>query len=231
MENYHAFIKKSLQNILILETQFCVQESCLKSKQKSDKACSAEFDHEKVHKAIQTEDYLNVICGRSFDFEEYCTKFPQTARYLENIQQTVNYPVNLVDYNVESDFSGYSSENDGKVIFPSTFGNFLQDTKPPINSVICKNDTNLIMNIMDDPGHIARCQPKIFEINSSKRKSKVPKKISTHVVETSDENEDSMKQNNSQKLSNAMADGLSNWNDSSKQVIMKETVHTIFESL
>lgn len=162
-----------------MENQFSIQESCLKSKQKKDKYSYTDFDHNKVHKSNQTEDLLDLICGRSFDFEEYCLKFPHTSAFLEDskIQKNV---INLVPYDVDSNDSDDQTENVGSVTLQSA-------THCPNDSVILKNVNNF--------DHIKRYQPKICEINSSKRKSKVPKKVDTHLRDDGDPNEDECKWN------------------------------------
>lgn len=187
IENFHAFIKKSLHNIIILETQFSIQQSCLKAKQKHDKFCYTDFDHKKVNKGIQTEDYLNIVSGRSFDLEEYLIKFPETSKYLEDLDETAKNAVNLVGYDIDSDDSESLSNNNGEIHLPNSL-NLLTNRIPPTESVICNNNTKIKVDYGCD--HIERFQPKICEINVSKRKSKVPKKIDAHLIEDNDGTED-----------------------------------------
>lgn len=181
-----------------MESQFSIQQSCLKSKQKNEKSCYTDFEHKKVNKGIQTDDYLNIISGRSFKLDEYFSKFPRTSKYLEDLYKNDKNFVNLVDYGIDSDDSDTLSDNDGQVRFPSAF-NFLSSTKD--YSVICKNghDTSLLHYRQD---RIENVQPKIFDSNSSKRKSKVPKKIESCLIEINDETEDGMKKDNREQLIN-----------------------------
>lgn len=187
VDNYHAFIKKSLQHIIILESQFSIQESCLKSKQKREKCCYTDFDHKKADKGIQTEEYLHVISGLTSNLEGYCSIFPKTSKFLADLHQTAKDTRNIVGYDVDSDDSENLSESNGQVIFPSTV-NFLSDTKSTFESLIFENETTA----SDQCGleGIEECLPKIGEIVSSKRKSKVPKKIHSHLAEAGHGTED-----------------------------------------
>lgn len=141
IDNYHAFIKKSLQNIIVLETQFNVQQSCLKSKQTAEKSCYTDFEHTKISREIQTEDYLDVLCGQHFDFEEYKSRFPQTSKFLDNLYENERKSVNIVGYDVDSDDSEEMERTDGPVTFPSNL-NCLLGTNSLTKSVIFKSENN-----------------------------------------------------------------------------------------
>lgn len=164
IENYYAFIKKSLHNIVILESQFSVQQSCLKSKQKNDVCLYTDFAHKKTDKGVQTEDYLDLICGGRFDFEKYCSSFPKAYKHIEDLYKTTFSRAKLVEYDVDSDDS---DDIDG--------GN--ENHTNDLDSVILNKETNI--DVIQTNG---RNIPKICENVLPKRKSKIPKKVE-HLVQ------------------------------------------------
>lgn len=178
-----------------MESQFTIKQSCLKSKQKIEKSCSTDFEHKKANKEIQTDDYLDIISGRNFNLEEYCLNFPRTSKYLQNLYKNDKNFVNLVDYDIDSDDSETVSDKDGQVRFPSAF-NFLTSTID--YSVICKIENDTSLQYRQD--RIESVQPKIYDSNSSKRKSKVPKKIESCFIEVEDEIVDSVKKKSHEQL-------------------------------
>lgn len=193
IDNFHAFIKHCLQNTIILEAQYNVQESCLKSKQKRDKGCLADFEHEKMTRGMQTEDFLDVITGNHANFEEYCKSFPLTTNFLQNSKNEFR----LVNYDTDSD-SASDHENMGKVFLSNS--KILNDRAESLfSSAISEerlflkrkyfndSENNLISEISqrkrlrkDDIKH---CQPKMCKLDATnRRKSKIPKKLDTQVA-------------------------------------------------
>lgn len=174
-----------------MESQFSIQQSCLKSKQKNDKSCYTNFKHKKANKEVQTEDYLDVLSGRSFNLEECRSKLPRTVRYLGDLSKNNQNLVNLVDYDINSDDSEAASDNGGEVRLPSAFNFPPSPISSKDNSVICKIENDAIFQYRQD--HIVCDQPKIYENSSSKRKNMVPKKIDSCLMEIV-EIEDDVKQ-------------------------------------
>ncbi|XP_018334984.1 uncharacterized protein LOC112906799 [Agrilus planipennis] len=56
VENFYSFIKNCLQNIIVLEAQYDITESCLKTKRKHEKSSLADISVIKHDKNIQTDD-------------------------------------------------------------------------------------------------------------------------------------------------------------------------------
>lgn len=196
------FIKNCLQNIIILEAQYDIQESCLKSKQKKDKGCYVDFQHKKINKGNQTEDYLDVISGKKFDFDNLRKSFPLCVNFLDNQDDFIRKNINkLVDYEVDSDSSLEEHfQNEGRVILNENFESDLQTTRL-LNIFATKNDLPIKTQYFDDSeknliseisqrkklkrknDFIETSKPKIYKVDTSnRRKNKVPKKLDTQEV-------------------------------------------------
>lgn len=202
VDNFYMFIKNCLQNIIILEAQYDIQESCLKSKQKKDKGCYVDFQHKKINKGNQTEDYLDVISGKKFDFDNLRKSFPLCVNFLDNQDDFIRKNINkLVDYEVDSDSSLEEHfQNEGRVILNENFESDLQTTRL-LNIFATKNDLPIKTQYFDDSeknliseisqrkklkrknDFIETSKPKIYKVDTSnRRKNKVPKKLDTQEV-------------------------------------------------
>ncbi|KAJ8954251.1 hypothetical protein NQ318_005847 [Aromia moschata] len=174
VNNFYDFIKNCLQNIIILEAQYDIRESCLKSKQKKEKGCNVNFSLKNDSRAVQTDDYLDAK--------------PTTS---------------LVEYDVDSDSNvDEGDENSGKVVLGHKFETFIKINNP-VESVLsgktgrfakrCYFDdaeNDLISEISQrkklkrKADSIETCLPKIFKMDTtSRRKNKQPKRLDTHALE------------------------------------------------
>ncbi|KAJ8932614.1 hypothetical protein NQ314_014544 [Rhamnusium bicolor] len=189
VDNFYIFIKNCLQNIIILETQYDIQESCLKSKRKKDKGCYVDFTHKRDNKGVQTDDYLDVLIGKKSDLEEYSLNFPLMAKFLDTAEEIkVKPPACLVEYDIDSDSNLEDNDNSsGKVILGQKLeslnkvNNLVESMISGKNSFTVKNkcyfddaENNLITEISQ------RKNLKQERINSRK-------KLDTQVAEVSDE--------------------------------------------
>lgn len=69
VDNFYSFIKNCLQNIIVLEAQYDITESCLKTKRKHEKGCLTDFTLIRFDKNIQTDDDFNKFTLVSYDVE------------------------------------------------------------------------------------------------------------------------------------------------------------------
>lgn len=69
VDNFYSFIKNCLQNIIVLEAQYDITESCLKTKRKHEKGCLTDFTVIRFDKNIQTDDDSNKFTLVSYDVE------------------------------------------------------------------------------------------------------------------------------------------------------------------
>lgn len=69
VDNFYSFIKNCLQNIIVLEAQYDITESCLKTKRKHEKSCLTDFTVIRFDKNIQTDDDGNKFTLVSYDVE------------------------------------------------------------------------------------------------------------------------------------------------------------------
>nr|CAI5828211.1 unnamed protein product [Callosobruchus analis] len=205
INSFYKFIKNCLQKTIILETQYNIQESCLKSKQKKDKGCMVDLTFMTSNKIIQTDDFLDVISGNNDNLKLYNNILPKTLKYLDNIipLSTVT-STHLVDYEIESD-SQPESDNEGVVILGEKLQT-LNRINRLVDSVIfnsnnfCKTrysnngESKLITEISQRKylkrknDCIEKSKPKICKWDSTnRRKSKIPKKleITESVIEKS----------------------------------------------
>lgn len=123
-------MKKSLQNIIILETQYDIQESCLKSKRKKEKGCYVDFTYKTSNIGVQTEDYLDVLVGKDADLKEYSLNFPLITKFLDstNLLKPKSNTC-LVDYDIDSDSNiDDSDSNTGKVVLGEKLETFSRIT-------------------------------------------------------------------------------------------------------
>ncbi|KAG5865083.1 hypothetical protein JTB14_009788 [Gonioctena quinquepunctata] len=201
VDNFYTFVKNCLQNIIILETQYDIQESSLKSKQKRDKGCYVDFQDRKINKGIQTDDCLDVLCGRNSTLEDYCLNFPQTILFLDKEEPLSNKELSLVKYDVDSDSSlEESAVNNGKVVLGEKLQS-MADISKYVESLLSKNSFSTKSQYFDNSEKqiiseiserknlkrknevIESCKPKIFKLDtSSRRKNKIPKKLDTQEV-------------------------------------------------
>lgn len=129
-----------MQNIIILEAQYDIQESCLKTKRKHEKSCFADFNPAKFEKAIQTdEDFTDI-----FYFKEKSVSFAQKISEVEKILSNNDIDFNnfkteshsdpksstLVSYDVDSEDNSDEEDGNGKnvgsVVLPTKVQNSSQ---------------------------------------------------------------------------------------------------------
>lgn len=168
VDNFYSFIKNCLQNIIVLEAQYDITESCLKTKRKHEKSSFTDFTVIKFDKNIQTED--------------------------EGPNDRKSCRLTLVNYDIDSDDSPSDHEDNilqGKVVIapktnPKKFAppksgiNYFDDAEKDLISEIVerkslkrKNDT------------ILPYRTKIFKMDTSnRRKNKQPKKVEYRNSET-----------------------------------------------
>ncbi|CAG9830901.1 unnamed protein product [Diabrotica balteata] len=214
VDNFYSFIKNCLQNIIILEAQYDIQDSCLKSKQKRDKSSYTDFNHRKINKGNQTEDRLDVLTGLNGGFDEFRQSFPLTLNFLETpVNLHMKTDTRLVEYDVESDSSlDECFENRGEVTLCDKLQSFTQISKlveaftskpvlPPKSQYFDDSEKNLITEISQRKNlkrkneFIETCKPKIYKLdNCNRRKNKVPKKLDTQDVSEENFNFESREQ-------------------------------------
>ncbi|XP_060534440.1 zinc finger protein 423-like [Cylas formicarius] len=114
VENFYNFIKNCLQNIIVLETQLDIHESCLKTKRKKDKSCWAALPVENNTQSIQTEDYLDILLGEN---KLPIHDFPLTSTFLTQSLRNSKSSKILVDYDLSNSSTDSEDEQStGRVI-------------------------------------------------------------------------------------------------------------------
>ncbi|XP_023023443.2 uncharacterized protein isoform X2 [Leptinotarsa decemlineata] len=226
VDNFYLFVKNCLQNIIILENQYNIQESSLKSKQKRDKGCHVDFSDRKINKGIQTDDFLDVLAGKNYDLDKFRLNFPQTVSFLNNEGILSKNNLSLVDYDIDTDSSLEESViNNGNVILGEKLRSLTEiskfvDSVTNTNSISTKSlyfddtEKNLISEISQRKGlkrksdFIKTSKPKIFKLHTSnRRKNKIPMKLDTQGSgETSSLTLENEKINTSQKQSKQLND-------------------------
>lgn len=174
VDNFYSFIKNCLQNIIVLEAQYDITESCLKTKRKHEKSSLTDFCAIKFDKNIQTDEDAPTPVNKTF-----LCKNP--------------FSLSLVNYDVESD-SGSDHEDDcmkGEVVItpktqPEKSVQPKQVLKPNFLNTCYFDDAenDLISEIVQRKSlkrkseSILPYKTKIFKMDtSSRRKSKQPKKV------------------------------------------------------
>lgn len=167
VDNFYSFIKNCLQNIIVLEAQYDITESCLKTKRKHDKSSLADFNAIKFDKNIQTDDEspTSQKCKNSFNLE-------------------------LVSYDIESDTNSDHEDSalKGKVVIAPKRNAIVQRNVashiPLTTNYFDDAENDLISEIVQrkclkrKSETILPYRSKIFKIDSSnRRKSKQPKKL------------------------------------------------------
>ncbi|EFA05208.1 zinc finger protein 729 isoform X1 [Tribolium castaneum] len=148
VDNFYSFIKNCLQNIIILEAQYDINESCLKTKRKHDKGCTTDLAR-KSDKNTQTIDYLDLL------LKENELNFPNLKK--------------LVDYD-DSD-----SEQDVKKA-ASIFDNFGRKYFDDAENYLIDEITQRKKRKNEDT--IESSRAKICKIETTnRRKNKQPKKL------------------------------------------------------
>lgn len=130
VNNFYSFIKNCLQNIIILEAQYDIHDSCLKTKRKLEKGTSTTIQVSKNDVIVQTEEDFSDI----FFFKEKSLSFSKKIAEVERIltNNDINFSkfetedsvskkgkAALVDYEIESDNDTdgeNSSSSKGKVV-------------------------------------------------------------------------------------------------------------------
>nr|CAH7729703.1 unnamed protein product [Callosobruchus chinensis] len=207
VNSFHQFMKSCLQNTIILETQYNIQESCLKSKQKKDKGCMIDLTFMTSSKIIQTDDFLDVISGNNDNLKVYSNILPGTLKYLDNaVPRSTITSTNLVNYDIESD-SQPESDNGGTVILGEKLQT-LNKINRLVDSIILSSNNfskarylnNVESNLISEISQrkylkrkndcIEQSKPKICRWDSTnRRKNKIPKKldITESVIEKSNQ--------------------------------------------
>ncbi|KAL3270734.1 hypothetical protein HHI36_021259 [Cryptolaemus montrouzieri] len=202
VSQFYLFIKNCLQSIIVLESQYDVTESCLKSKRRQEKSCMVNFTTTMKTQDTQTEDKYDII------FTKYKENLDKTKLPFEGCD------INLVDYEVESETSEAenSAQNQGVVVvqkekFQRRVDNFL-DNLLATKTVFAKSyfddfENKLISEIVQRKGvkrsvssGIENLPMKICKIDSggNRRKCRSPKKVEnitemTAIVDIKEENE------------------------------------------
>lgn len=203
VESFYTFMKKSLQNIIILETQYDIQESCLKTKRKKDKGCYVDFTHKTSNIGIQTEDYLDILVGKDADLKEYSLNFPLITKFVDTADLLKpKLTTCLVDYDVDSDSNTDDNDtNTGKVVLGEKLETLNKITNFVDSFLSQKSHFTSKKHYFDDAENdliseisqrknlkrkretIENTQTKIFKMNNfSRRKNKQPKRLETIVT-------------------------------------------------
>lgn len=156
VDNFYSFIKNCLQNIIVLEAQYDITESCLKTKRKHEKGCFTDFTLVRLDKNVQTED--DARPGAKFT---------------------------LVSYEVESDTASEIEDNpmEGKVVIaPPPQKKVATIPKPILYFDNAENDLiseiTLRKSLKRKAEEILPCRTKIFKMDTTnRRKNKQPKKL------------------------------------------------------
>nr|XP_022905012.1 zinc finger protein 808-like isoform X2 [Onthophagus taurus] len=179
VESFYDFIKNCLQSIIILETQFDIHDSCLKSKRKSEKGISVGLTNS-IDVSIQTEPESLA----SEQFSQISQTIQAAERTLDD-NKIQNESKNLVNYEISDDSNpAYSSPSHNNLDFLHSF---------LINKQYFDNHENKLVNeITEKLNGKRKCdeiQPyraKIFKYDvNNRRKSRVPKRIEVQSFEES----------------------------------------------
>ncbi|XP_056636054.1 zinc finger protein 521-like [Diorhabda sublineata] len=233
VDAFYMFIKNCIQNIIILEAQYDIQESCLKSKQKRDKSCFVDFSHKKINRGSQTDDSLDVLFGKNFDIDEFRNSFPHTTNYLSNPSSLMSQnEIRLVDYDIDSE-SSLDEHFDGKgeIILCDKLQSFNKICKlvdsytnrrvfPTKTNYFDDTETNLISEISQRKNlkrkneFIETYKPKIYKLDTSnRRKNKIPKKLDTQDIREENFNRENLVQDQIKELTNGEREIQQNTNE------------------
>ncbi|KAJ8916017.1 hypothetical protein NQ315_010885 [Exocentrus adspersus] len=198
IDSFYGFMKKCLQSIIVLEAQYDIHESCLKSKRKKDKGCFVDFAHERSNMGVQTEDCMDVLIGRDADLKEYSSNFPLITKFLDTADMSKLKPVpSLVDYDIDSDSNVDDNDLDtGNVVLGdkletlTKITNFVDSFLSQKSLFMSRRynldnaDNDLISEITHRKSLKRKCdtiensRTKIFKMDSwNRRKNKQPKKF------------------------------------------------------
>ncbi|GJQ75286.1 hypothetical protein Trydic_g23475 [Trypoxylus dichotomus] len=206
VENFYTFIKNCLENLIILESQYDIHESCLKSKRRFEKGTIIDRIP-KTERGIQTDEISFIE-----SYKESILNFPKT---LEEVEKTLNlchvdysqyfpkpdnkdHRVSLVSYDVSEESNSETEESKpvtvrNEVAFltneknRSTIQHFDVDNFL-INKQYFDNQENRLitqrLNQKRKCDEILPYRTKIckFDINN-RRKNRQPKKISNKSIE------------------------------------------------
>ncbi|XP_044763106.1 zinc finger protein 845-like [Coccinella septempunctata] len=179
---FYYFIKNCLQSIIVLESQYDVAESCLKSKRRHDKSCLVNFNEPRKAQETQTEDTYDILF----------------TKYSEQNSDKIELPfkgcdIKLVDYEVDSEMSESDNKlhNKGVVVVNKKTHKKVDDL---LNTLLSKtaftkqyfddcensliNDIAHRKGVKRKPDVIENVQPKICRIDTiNRRKNRAPKKL------------------------------------------------------
>lgn len=199
-------MKYCLEKIIILETQYNIQDSCLRSRQKRDKSCHVAISSCKANKSLQTDDILDVLSGESCDLVKYGSDFPLTVKFLQNRNLNFHHKTEgyLVDYEVDSESCTDEADSNGLVELGDKLKT-MRKINSYVESVTSERNIEPKLHYFNDKEKtligeiterktlkrqndgIERRGTKIFKLDcNSRRKNKMPKKLETIVTENSD---------------------------------------------
>lgn len=174
VDNFYSFIKNCLQNIIVLEAQYDITESCLKTKRKHEKSCTADFPAAAAcDRAVQTDparfEALDVA-----QFDKLTTALTNASAILGG-KQTAAKPktsrLPLVAYELNS---GSDSECDTAVNPKRAAGRYFDGAENDLITEIAQRK-DLKRKASEVLGN---SRTKIFRMDvRSKRKSTQPKRI------------------------------------------------------
>ncbi|KAB0790868.1 hypothetical protein PPYR_14955 [Photinus pyralis] len=195
VDNFYSFIKNCLQNIIVLEAQYDIMESCLKTKRKHEKSCFTECITMRYDKNVQTdEDFTDLLLNREDNFNQQnalhfnfleMEKLSAALLNAENIlngrdslisatNKNINLSYALVSYDIDSDLESEPDEmNAGQVVLMPKKKKAADDRKDHLINEITQRK-HLKRKCDDLP---LSNRSKLLKIDGSRRKNRQPKKL------------------------------------------------------
>lgn len=172
VDNFYSFIKECLENIIILEAQYQMMESCLKTKRKVDKSvCVSDSDFVKN----QISDYIKPCLNLTIS-DTPSTKIDTPIP---------NFSCSLVDYESSDNSDNEDVQTDQKT------DKIKLDSRYPVKNEINTQKKSDIINEIAQRKFLKRkiddvlpnlCKVARLETeSSSRRKNKQPKKVEYHL--------------------------------------------------
>ncbi|KAK5638050.1 hypothetical protein RI129_012345 [Pyrocoelia pectoralis] len=208
VDNFYSFIKNCLQNIIVLEAQYDIMESCLKTKRKHEKSCFTECITMRYDKNIQTdEDFTDLLLNKEDSFDRQnvlhfnykeMEKLSAALLNAENIlngrdslmsatNKNINLSYALVSYDIESEVESENDEtNAGQVVLipkNNSRKKKIEDRKIDLINEITQR--KYLKRKCDAP---LSNHSKLLKMDGNRRKNKQPKKLgSANCVNVIDE--------------------------------------------
>lgn len=170
VDNFYSFIKNCLQNIIVLEAQCDIIESCLKTKRKVDKSVTVSDSDFPIDDVITSLEPIK---------SEFVINFN-----LNDVKRTKDSPIpnftcGLVDYDSSDDnYSDYEADHRKPIEFETVKIEPVSEPNNIINEIAQRK--YLKRKNEDASGGGARKMPRLDSESSSRRKSKQPKRIEYH---------------------------------------------------